>query len=413
MTLKITGTGAVNKWQGPDVATHGFDVATSEVDDIVSGGEESTVIEKDLAKHVINPVTYNREYDINVSALALGALGKGYTVKSLTPGIATTENGRVQYVSDGTAIIAIDTPYMRRTVRLHVQQVSEATKSFPKGWADGSLAGHIFDGMAAMIADKSGEDDIAIYSTRNPAANIEQAGYVRNNAAWSYLVDMSGVSPWSVSADGPSHRNRRAGTLIAPDACLLTDHYPHREGDQISFVDNLDCIHTAEVVAQKRFDPQFGASGWHVSNDVQVCRLGFDDPHGLKHYKLLPADINDYLPNMSSTIGLPCICHDQFQQATIADMAFALETVTQFRKPPLGSDRRPFYRDKIDGDSSQPAFALINGEAVLLTVWTHGGAGAGPPLHALHGEINSALSEVGSAYQIEVVNLTGFPNYGG
>ena len=68
--------------------------------------------------------------------------------------------------------------------------------------------------------------------------------------------------------------------------------------------------------------------------------------------------------------------------------------------------RLAFFEPLIGSDSGNPAFILFNGQSVLLTLWTLGGAGSGTSVTALKADINQLMGDLGGGYQLTEVDLT-------
>ena len=61
------------------------------------------------------------------------------------------------------------------------------------------------------------------------------------------------------------------------------------------------------------------------------------------------------------------------------------------------------------GDSGSPAFALINGEAIVLGVWYT--ASSVPNLSGYITQINAAMATLGSSNTLSTVSLSGFHTF--
>jgi hypothetical protein len=123
---------------------------------------------------------------------------------------------------------------------------------------------------------------------------------------------------------------------------------------------------------------------------------------------MLPSDANDYLPGVAN--GVPCLCFDQEEKGLVTDLSELTATRAGFKVPPAAG-RAGFYEAKIGGDSGNPAFLIVNGEPVLVTTWTFGGAGAGPNYAAIRSQIDTAMTTLGGGYTTTAVSLTGFTAY--
>ena len=77
-------------------------------------------------------------------------------------------------------------------------------------------------------------------------------------------------------------------------------------------------------------------------------------------------------------------------------------------KAPVDPTRSMCYADKASGDSGQPAFIILDGQLVLVTVLTYGGAGSGCFIPAYLNQINSVMAALGGGYSLTQVDLSAF-----
>ena len=122
---------------------------------------------------------------------------------------------------------------------------------------------------------------------------------------------------------------------------------------------------------------------------------------------------------------------DQEEKALVTELYRFLEyggfagTFAEYVRPGLHHQRLAFYEDLDDGDSSNPAFLIINNTLALLSVTSTGDAGAGtfvtPQIDTLNAMIVAAdadatsqrpdLPPINTGLQVQTVDLSGFNFY--
>ena len=114
--------------------------------------------------------------------------------------------------------------------------------------------------------------------------------------------------------------------------------------------------------------------------DLTIYTLDSDVPAGINFCKVMPSNAFSYISqgNLNYTC-IPALRLDQEEKGLIGDLA----NVSTFSYP-VDADRLIFSESLIVGDSGNPAFLVVNGELVLVTVWTYGGGGSGTELSLIH-----------------------------
>jgi len=239
-----------------------------------------------------------------------------------------------------------------------------------------------------------------------------RAKYVRSSTCWATGFDLSCVAVYNsygmqFSTNGCcpwESASRRAGTLISPRHLIYAHHYTIPNGTQLRFISRSNTIVTRTLT-----------DSMQISNtDLQVGVLDANVPRSwIDFAKVLPANFTHYFP--ASLDGIPALCFNQNQEALISDIASLYPSATNATRisfaMPADEARKPFYRDKVSGDSSQPAFLILNGQVVLLTVWTGGGGGIGGFIPGYVNEINAAMKKLGGGWRLTPVDLGRFTNY--
>ena len=78
---------------------------------------------------------------------------------------------------------------------------------------------------------------------------------------------------------------------------------------------------------------------------------------------------------------------------------------------PSNATRLSYYENMITGDSGNPVFLIINGQLVIITVITYGGAGSGTSVAFHKDAINTMMATLGGGYSLTEVSLSGFNSY--
>ena len=229
-----------------------------------------------------------------------------------------------------------------------------------------------------------------IYSTQDHAT----PAYVRNVNCWAADLDLTCISPWN-STGGIT----RAGTLISPRHLVWANHYSIPNGATIRFVDASNNVVTRTVVNSQRIG----------TSDLRVGVLD-SDVTGCGFAKALPDDWANYLPNNGAKI--PCLALDQQEKAIVTDLYAIVSDIYTMFQVPTDATRLEFYEKLISGDSGNPAFLVIDGELVILTVWTWGGPGLGFSVTAYKAAIEAAMVALGGGYTtLTEIDLSGFTTY--
>jgi hypothetical protein len=213
----------------------------------------------------------------------------------------------------------------------------------------------------------------------------------RNPLVWCADVDdITCISPRN-SYEGYA----RAGTLLAPDILILANHFPIIAGQTVDFY-TMDSVLVRRTVS----------ATYHVpSTDLLLCRLDVDVPGSIHHAKVFPAAVWDTIlaQGLVSSAQIPGLRLDQQEKALTGDWSYEL-TGTTFQAP-VNAKRLEFYEPVITYDSGNPAFLLYGTQLIILTVWTWGGGGGGSSIHYNRATINSAMTGLGSPYQLTEASI--------
>jgi len=273
-------------------------------------------------------------------------------------------------------------------------------------------------------------DVLAVYSTMNHSAT----NYTRNPVCWAHSFDLTCVPVFNSDSffwytNGccsyylPA---RKGGTLISPRHIIFANHYPITNGATIRFVAMNNTVvsrvlaNSLDVSTPIGSVDAFGHTNTSSSaTDLRVGLLDSDVPTNLITFaRVLPANYLDYFPNLlncAASNAIPGFCLDQGANAEIADVS-CISTTTAgigqivFSYPQNAMERPFFGNGRQSGDSGLPAFLVINGQLVIVTVWTSGGAGEGNFIYDA-APINSAMTTLGGGYKLTPIDLSGFHQY--
>lgn len=368
-----------------DRVTSAGSTSNSTVDDIVITTETSAATITDYEVNVVqnNP---NIFYDTSVTSSNTSVLTDA--------GTDLVASG----VSAGTAILTATATlnsdiFSSRSATVSVN--SSTSTSYFNSYASGSLAKNASDNIDNAISGKTPSTTKPIYSTQNHST----ATYTRNTNCWAGVWDLTPISPWNSTG-----ANTRAGTLISPRHIIFAAHYQISTGATIRFVDSSNNVVT-RTMTNKLTHPSYSP----YYPDITVGLLDSDVPAGIGYAKILPQNWAAYLPSLSSTYRIPALVLDQEEKALISEL-YNLSTYASFSAP-SDSTRLGFFENIISGDSGNPAFLIINGTLVILTVWTYGGAGSGTSILNQKTAINTMMSTLGGGYSLTEISLSGFNTY--
>ena len=341
---------------------------------------------------------------------------QSFTFESSNEAIATVDaHGRVTRVSDGTVEITATSKGVSRSVTVNISLQTEGTASIFNRFADGSLSKIASADLDALLVGKSVTTDLQIFNTQNHATQT----YVRNSNLWcqSLVQKLTCASPWN-SRGGTV----QAGTLVSPRHPIFCNHFPNplRAGDTLRFVGVDGTAINRTLLAVKPLQH----TGFQYP-DITVGVLDADLPETITPCVVMPQNHRDFIPTIANNpaaervgpVGIPGICLDQQEKALVSDL-YSINAGVRFWWP-TDVKRLEFYEDKISGDSGNPAFMIVNGVLVLLTVWTGGGGGSGTNIGDYLAAINQlildvdALASISTGYTLSEVDLSDFTNYGG
>jgi hypothetical protein len=212
--------------------------------------------------------------------------------------------------------------------------------------------------------------------------------YVRNISSWVHDLDLTGVV---IAHDYICQGNHltSGGALLTPQDVVCAAHFAIPKGALLDFVDAKNVIHSGKVA---------GGAGI-AGTDIYICHL--ESPvTGVKAYKVLPPNYRSYGANNNLTRWPVLLAYNFGHRAYILNcyrifVELGFQSCTETLRVP--------YTTGISSGSGSPAFAIINGEPIIVgclhttasTSW----------LANKEDAINMTLSSLGSTYTLTAVNL--------
>lgn len=372
--------------------------APQPIERVLSGVTSGPQADKDAILTVRSPAVAVDDFSIPVVTYSR-TREEGLALGSSNPAVAQVQGTRIEYVSNGSAVVTVSSP--TRSVQVPVTFASRSgqiVRSF-SSWVSGSAAHAATHAVDSRIAGKSPASALRIFTVQNHAQGV----YQRNPDLWcGDLGHLTCISPWN-SAGGAT----RAGTLISPRHVIFAAHYQLEVGSTVRFV-KLNGEVVDRQVAAKLVHPAYSP---HYP-DLAVALLDSDVPTGIEWARILPAGWATRLPSIAQgnpSFRVASLTLDQEEKALVTDL-YWLGARAHFIAP-TDIQRLAFYEEKVGGDSGNPAFLILNGQFVLITVWTYGGAGSGTFISDQIAAINAMMAALGGGYQLTEADLTGFPNY--
>ena len=364
-------------------ADEDFAVEAHPVENVIAGDETTQTEEQDLVKQNYTGATVDNEAVVEVTPLSdLHEI----TLENLTPEVSSLDeiSGRLTRIADGEAKVRIAGRHKKRIVTANMLRQSGQTTSEVIGFAEGSLikaASEAIDGRIEGLTANSTTRNI--FTTQNHTT----ATYVRNPDCWAFGLPLSGISPWN------SHGGQRlAGTLITPRHAVFAWHFKPNVGTTLRYISDENEVVERTLIARQRVG----------LTDIMVGLLDSDVPETIAHYPILPADIDDYLPNIHNPYHPPTLGLDQQERATVQEL-HSFDTGAGGSASVHGSNdpqRQAFWLTKVSGDSGNPCFLLADGELILILCWYS--ATTGPNLGNNLTALNAVLTNLGGGYEATV-----------
>lgn len=361
-------------------------------------GSASTVSDADK---VISRTVGTRLQDRQVRVESIGgSISEQASFVSSNPAVATVSGtGFVTHVSDGSATISVQFGASSASLPLTFASSPGETIDRVTDYAVGSLAKSVTDAVDTRLNGKSKATAGKVFLTQDHAAQ----SYIRNPNLWCADLDLSPVSPWNSSGGGT-----RAGVLISPRHILFAAHYEISVGAQVRFVSPSGTVVNRTMTA-KLTHPSYTP----FYPDLTVGVLNSDVPAGISFVKVLPFSWTTKLPSLSFSAPLPLLGFDQEENALVTDLGQIASGYANCAVPAVinAAKRLEFFEYLVAGDSGNPAFLIVGGDLVLVTVWTFGAAGGGTFVSGQISTINSLMTSLGGGYQLTQIDLSSFTTF--
>lgn len=221
----------------------------------------------------------------------------------------------------------------------------------------------------------------------------------RNTNCWAANVDTTCITYYGDPGDGSHDTFCIGGALITPSIVQFVAHCHPSVGFAIKFVTNTNEIVSGTITNLVT-----------LSGDICLALLDAPMPSSITPALYLPSNWATYLPELlrqPPIVRIGGLCLNQYKQVHVGDLNFVNGSDLVYFAAPIDPTRLSFYIDAITGDSGSPACIIINGQLVLVTLWTTGGNGSGTMLSNYIDVINTAISGMGCSDVVTSCNLAG------
>ncbi len=244
------------------------------------------------------------------------------------------------------------------------------------------LDGHIDAQVDSRILLPFDADYHEIFSSYDP-----DGASVYNTDCWAYDFDMTGICHSGDSGSPPTYTK---ATAITPRHAIQHAHAQLVTPGDIHVFHKQDGTRVPMEVESK------AVADWPTEPDFEVMRYTTEFPADVAWYKILPTTFASFL----TAIGRPLVAFDYEEHVFVhqwiaVDGAFF---VSRWTDPPLTGQRLAYAHALVTGDSGAPCFIPVNGELLLLGVWTGAASGSFTTLvqEAINGLIVEADTTVGA-----------------
>lgn len=242
----------------------------------------------------------------------------------------------------------------------------------------------------------------------DPNGVLEGGGFgaSRSSNFWAKDIDFTAVSVWnnrgySHPEGTPTDFRMRGGTAITKRHIIMAKHLKLEASDVVYFADP-DGNWIARTIS---------AIADHASEDITVAVLNEDLPEDIAFAKILPSDINTFF---KISLGLITektrpivVSFNHEKKGNLRYLKVAKSATDDVLYTNSASDLPDPYDNLevtlVGGDSSQPLFIIIGGEAVLLASFFT--TTNSPSYSAFLSDINTLIASADSAAGV-TTNLT-------
>jgi hypothetical protein len=344
--------------------------------------------------------------------------------EALDPAVATiTATGATTFAAEGTARFRIRRGILERVIPQRFVPTPGGTEDRITAFATGSLARHLFDDVHGRTTANQNNAATVEFSV----ANDSLGSFTRNAGAWfSGIADkLTCASVWNSIGGG-----QRGATAITPRHVLCARHFPLSNGARARWVtagnETVERTIIGSAEPPLAFPPN--AFGTSLYPDLWVGTLDSALPNTITPAQLPAWDLAARLPineSQQRAFGAPLLVRNQARRWSVAGFfdnsvftnAFGQQTrELVFAQPAfLSANRLSLWTEPVPGDSGQPVVAMVNGNAVLLTVLTSVDRGTDIASHL--SDIATAITAadanagVNTGLTPTLANLSSFPSY--
>lgn len=316
-----------------------------------------------------------------------------------------------RYVADGPSTIGHTSSARTVTATVRAKTSASVPVDTFLRYATGSYRKHAHDSINALLVGKNPSTDKRIWTVQDHT----NLNYIRNPSCWLYDVDLTCLTPYNTSTGASL-----GATLFTPLHVMQCRHAPLGVGAVINFVALDGTVHQRTLVANTTVVPGYPT----LTTDLIIGRLDSPLPSSIKPAPLPPATWASQIPGFSITDGssypanecrFPGFVLDRTEEIMCKDFAkisnytsvAGQENFQIVYLKSLDATRALFDKTLTGGDSGNPVFWLVNGEAVLVSV--HTGPGAGTFIGHFLTQIDAITQANG--YTAARANLGGFNSY--
>ena len=277
------------------------------------------------------------------------------------------------------------------------------------GQAD--LQDHMTSEVSSRLEGKDPSTAQDIFSSYSNVNNLQ-----RNTNCWAHgLKGLTGFIAWN---NRTGQEKQIGGVAITKRHILYAEHASYVVGNKVYFVTAHDVLIEREIIAVKNHP-----SSSYTSGDFGIGLLDRDLPASIEPVKVLPINAYQYFDtnNFSSTTStswdgqsdqILILNTDQENKALVSRLYYlqfqhfvdptpdSYNSADAYGKFTIASPTyfSNWYEAVEDGDSGSPVAAVINGECVLLGVFTNTTTGGFVGAPRNYNDLNRMIADLDAEY---------------
>lgn len=379
-----------------------FTIASTTINYQLSGDTSGTANSRDISYNTFTNAVTRAVCNVSTN---LG-FSQSATYTAVTPSISTiSQTGSSTYVSDGTAKFNVTSGRRTRGLFCPFVTLGGQINQTLRGYASSSLAYNIMAGVRdKVISLTPSATTYNLYSATDDTSKI----YTRNTSIWSGNVDLTSIPTYGLF--GTSYN----GVLVGQDIVIQANHAHVDTGNPIYFTDGNNVTYLRTIATTSKL----------MNTDIQVARLSSDLPASIHPAKTFPFPIFGTTSPATSYVtydaqnlrNIPLVYTNQFRTFRIGTLLMqpAVSGGGLWGEQPIFNNNSsdPFYAwysPIIVGDSGSSSFLIINGEAIVLGVWSSETIPTDIANYQTY--INTVISLMGSSHTIQTADLSSFSTY--